>query len=82
MRIRICYLYCGFNDLLYVCFRSQYHERNRFPEDVESPAAVYCTARILTCILTGHTIITHTYICILKSLMQAYLHGRPLVPVK
>ena len=25
-----------------VCFRSQYHERNRFPEDVESPAAVYC----------------------------------------
>ena len=26
----------------YVCFRSPHHERNQFPEDVESTAAVYC----------------------------------------
>ena len=28
--------------ICYVCFRSPHHERNQFPEDVESPAFVYC----------------------------------------
>ena len=28
--------------ICYVCFRSPHHERNRFPEDVENPASIYC----------------------------------------
>ena len=28
--------------ICYVCFSSPHHERNQFPEDVESHAAVYC----------------------------------------
>ena len=28
--------------ICYVCFRSPRHERNRFPEDMESTAGIHC----------------------------------------
>ena len=44
---------CIVDDMIcYVCFRSQYHERNRFPEDVGNPAAVYCNSKLYKTLVT------------------------------
>ena len=44
--------------ICYVCFRSPHHERNQFPEDVESPAFVYCDSTQDDRMWSAHTWIT------------------------